>query len=177
MGTCDYVRVVAFGILLLIGTVGCVGTITIMQISPITLSCVQMIPQDRQWFKHNPASPEAIKALRKAAGVELPAEYFGLLAYSNGGEGPLALSPWNLCLDSAEEVTSDIENKYFEEFFSGFVVFGGNCGAKLIAFDIRGNKPWPIVSIDVTNIHLAENAEIIAKDFVLFLASVGVVNT
>jgi hypothetical protein len=133
-----------------------------------------MLPAGRIWFKNPGATHEALDALRASAGVELPKAYFGLLAFSNGGEAPLAVSPWNFCLDSAEDAVKYKTAKTYEEFFPGFFVFGGSGGGDYVAFDMRGDKPWPVVAIDMTNIDLSESVELIAKDFASFLAHVGV---
>jgi hypothetical protein len=133
-----------------------------------------MLAVGRIWFKYPGASAEALDALRARAGIELPKEYFDLLAFSNGGEGPLSVSPYNFCLDSAEDALKYKVAKTYEEFFPGFFVFGSNGGGEYIAFDVRGGKPWPVVAIDMTNINLWESVEFIAKDFRSFLALVGV---
>src|SRR4051812_38585746 len=98
-----------------------------------------MLPPGREWFKYPCASREALDALRARAGVELPREYFDLLAFSNGGEGPLDVSPLNLCLDSAEDaLRRNKVEKLYDEFFPGFFVFGTSGGGDYIAFDLRG---------------------------------------
>jgi hypothetical protein len=63
-----------------------------------------MIPSDREWHSAHAASATALADLRSAAPARLPAAYLELLAFSNGGEGPLPVDPFNLCLHSAEEV-------------------------------------------------------------------------
>ncbi len=133
-----------------------------------------MLAAGRTWFKYPGASPKALDALRAGAGIELPKEYFDLLAFSNGGEGPLSVAPYNFCLDSAEDALKYKVAKTYEEFFPGFFVFGSNGGGEYIAFDVRGGKPWPVVAIDMTNINLWESVVFIAKDFRSFLALVGV---
>jgi hypothetical protein len=133
-----------------------------------------MLPVGRTWFKCPGASPEALDALRAGAGVELPKEYLDLLAFSNGGEGPMSVSPYNFCLDSAEDALKYKFEKTYEEFFPGFFVFGSNGGGEYIAFDVRSRRPWPVVAIDMTNIDLSESVEFIADNFGSFLRLVGV---
>ena len=133
---------------------------------PISLS-------DRFWYVNPGASSQAIQKLVACVGSELPNEYFDLLRYSNGGEGPLPLSPYNFCLDSAEDAAQSKIAKMHKEFFPGFFVFGTNGGGEYIAFDLRGSSPWPIVAIDMTNIDLAESVQFIAPDFPSFLEFVG----
>lgn len=133
-----------------------------------------MFSADRTWFRNPGASNDALQSLRAVVGVNLPIEYFELLAYSNGGEGALPISPFNFCLDSAEDATNNKVEKIYEEFFPGFFVFGGSGSGEYIAFDLRASEPWPIVAIDMTNIDLDESVDLIAKDFPTFLALVGV---
>ena len=54
------------------------------------------------WYKVQGASPRAIEHLKSVAPFNLPESYLSLLRYSNGGEGPLAVQPYNFCLDSAD---------------------------------------------------------------------------
>jgi hypothetical protein len=104
----------------------------------------------------------------------LPTEYLQLLTFSNGGEGPLAVQPWNFCLDSAEEAAKYWCERTFEEFFPGFFVFGGNGAGELLALDLRGSAPWPVVAIDSGNCDLGESVLRVAQDFGTFLSLVGV---
>ena len=48
-----------------------------------------MIGADREWRGSDGASPDALADLQNAAPVRLPARYLELLAFSDGGEGPL----------------------------------------------------------------------------------------
>ncbi|SRR5258706_9100575 len=134
-----------------------------------------MIPSDRDWFQkcNSGASFDSIEKLRSLADIELPTEYYELLAFSNGGEGSLSVKPGWFVLDTAEETASNKSNRTFEEFFPDFFVFGGNGGGELIAFDLRGAKPWPIVMIDMTNIDLNESVVRIADNFSVFLETLG----
>ena len=106
--------------------------------------------------------------------ADLPPEYFQLLAFSNGGEGPLPVEPYNFCLDEAEYAAKQYADKVFHEYFPGLFVIGGNGGGEAIAFDMRGAKPWPIVAFDMTNIDLDESVVTLAPNFVSFLDLVGV---
>ena len=141
---------------------------------PSINSGILMIPTDRTWFRQPGASEKALQDLRAGAEINLPAEYFDLLAYSNGGEGPISVQPYNFCLDPAERSTMRWISKECEAFFPGFFMFGGTGGGDYIAFDLRGAQPWPVVAIDMTNIDLPESVMLIAKDFSLFLSLVGI---
>jgi SMI1-KNR4 cell-wall len=133
-----------------------------------------MLSSNCIWSKASGATVEALENLAASAGVELPSAYFELLAFSNGGEGPLQVSPYNFCLDSAEAATNLKVRKTYENDFPGFFVFGGNGSGEYIALDLRGSKPWPVVAIDMTNVDLSESVQLIAKDFGSFLAFVAV---
>ena len=132
-----------------------------------------MLGSDKQWLKRPGASTSSIQELKQTLSIELPDAYFDLLSFSNGGEGPLPCQPLNCCLDSAETVTKNWREKAFEAFFSGFVVFGGNGGGELLAFDVRDRKPWAIVAIDMANINLDESVVPVAATFDEFLAMLG----
>lgn len=136
-----------------------------------------MFSANSAWFRNPGASNDALQSLREVVGVNLPKEYFELLAYSNGGEGSLPMSPFNFCLDSAEVATNNKVENIYDEFFPGFFVFGGSGGGDYIAFDIRSSEPWPIVAIDMTNIDLDESVNFIAKNFPTFLEQVGLEQT
>lgn len=130
--------------------------------------------EDRQWFASGGATGEALNRLKTLAPGPLPESYLALLAYSNGGEGPLPLQPYNFVLDPADAVADALEAGSYEEFFPGFVMIGSNGGGDFVAFDIRTTAPWPVVSIDMTNIDLDESVMPIAADFDAFLALVGI---
>ena len=132
-----------------------------------------MIPSDREWFKAEGASDDAVSSLKRAAAIELPTLYLALLRFSNGGEGPLPISPYNFCLDSAEDAAQNQRAGTFKEFFTGFFVFGSSGGGELVALDIRGHPPWPVVAIDATNIDLDESVMLIANSMEDFVAMIG----
>jgi hypothetical protein len=129
-----------------------------------------MIPETRTWFKTDGATTDTLSALRAAAPVGMPERYYELLAFSNGGEGPLPVPPFNFCLDTAEMVAASARDGDYKEFFPNFFVFGGNGGGDFIAFDTRADEPGPVVSIDMTNIDLKESVILIAPDFDKFVA-------
>jgi len=133
-----------------------------------------MLLKDRIWHKCPGASAEVLQTLQATVAIDLPDQYINLLNYSNGGEGPLPVQPYNFCLDSSEYVIERVLSGATEEFFPGFLMFGGNGGGEYIAFDIRGPQPWPVVAIDMTNIDLAESVLFIARDFEEFLSFVGI---
>jgi hypothetical protein len=132
-----------------------------------------MIPADREWFSQPPASGEAVEAMRRLENVELPLAYLQLLAFSNGGEGPLPVQPWNFCLDPAEVASQNWREQTFAEFFPGFFVFGSNGAGELFAFDLRVANPWPVVALDSANCDLRDTVLSVAKNFDAFMGVLG----
>lgn len=127
----------------------------------------------REWSRVSGASAEDLALLRATVPADLPARYLDLLAFSNGGEGPLAVQPYNVCLDPAVTVAESIagENN-IQADLQGFLIFGSNGGGEYLAFDTRTEAPWPVVFIDM--VAGGESAEVIAVDFDAFYDWVGV---
>lgn len=129
--------------------------------------------EGRDWFAVDGAAAEELSRLRAAAPDDLPERYLGLLAFSNGGEGPLPSKPYNLCLDSAGTVAEAIRSEsHGQQDLQGFLIIGGNGGGEYIAFDTRTGAPWPIVTIDM--VAGGDSAEVIAPDFDTFYDRIGV---
>jgi len=133
-----------------------------------------MIDPDRDWHAAEGASADALARLRDVAPVQLPERYLELLAFSNGGEGPLPVQPFRFCLYPAEEAAEIEREGDFREFFPDFFVFGGNGGGEVIALDLRAAEPWPVVYFDMMNISLHESIQPLAPDFDAFLGLVGI---
>ncbi|MCI3132632.1 SMI1/KNR4 family protein [Phenylobacterium aquaticum] len=128
--------------------------------------------EHREWLALPGAKLGVLEELGRAAPVDLPDCYFALLAESNGGEGPLSVNPFNLCLDAAEQVVETIRSgNYGQADLAGFLIFGGNGGGEYLAFDIRGAAPWPIVSIDM--VAGGGSAQRVAPDFEAFSELIG----
>lgn len=125
--------------------------------------------QGRDWSAAPAAEAEVLERLRQISPVELPASYLNLLAFSDGGEGPLSISPYTLCLDPAAEVIEAIRSGRTGS--DGFLAFGGNGGGEYIAFDIRGHMPWPVVAIDMVG--GSDTANTVAADFDAFSEMIG----
>ncbi|WP_324750427.1 SMI1/KNR4 family protein [Sphingomonas sp. LY54] len=129
--------------------------------------------EGRDWYRMEGASVQAIEALRATAPDELPESYVQLLMISDGGEGPLPVSPFNLCLDPAREVIARIaDGNHAQPAFDGFLIFGGNGGGEYFAFDMRLGAPWPVVAIDM--VAGRESAEVVASNFDRFIDLIGV---
>ena len=113
-----------------------------------------------------------IEGLRAAAPAGLPESYLQLLSESDGGEGPLPVSPFNLCLDPVREVLARLSNRnYGQPEFDGFLIFGGDGGGEYLALDMRQGTPWPVVAIDM--VAGSDSAEIVTTDFEEFVQLIG----
>ena len=125
-----------------------------------------------KWDREPPASEEAVKDLVEQSGLELPEDYLAFLRFSNGGEGHINIQPGWFRIWPAEEVIESNEDYELSENVPGFFGFGSSGGGELLAFDLRGAKPWPVVMIpfDV----LEEDFAIkIAADFLAFADAIG----
>ncbi len=129
--------------------------------------------QGRDWHGTAGAAAEVVEELRAAAPTGLPDSYLRLLSFSDGGEGPLPVNPFTLCLDPAQEVIACLANgNYGQPECDGFLIFGGNGGGEYLAFDMRQAPPWPVVTIDM--VAGPESAEVVAPDFDNFIDLIGV---
>ncbi|WP_421580913.1 SMI1/KNR4 family protein [Shinella sp. M31] len=128
--------------------------------------------EGRNWTGENGATSDDLARLRLAAPENLPQRYLDLLAFSDGGEGPLPVSPYNFCLDSVTTVTATIaSSNHGQADLDGFLIIGGDGGGEYIAFDLRSGRPWPVVSIDM--VAGGDSAALIAADFNAFLDQIG----
>jgi cell wall assembly regulator SMI1 len=125
------------------------------------------LPPSKTWFRNEGASVAALQALADAVEVALPMEYLELLAFSNGGEGPLAAPFHNLCLDDAESAAEPGRVELFKNLYPGWFVFGGDGGGELYAFDLTGEQPWPVIRFD--GIDPEGSVEDVAESFVSFM--------
>ncbi len=132
-----------------------------------------MLDPNREWQRRSGASATAIATLREAAPIALPDSYYELLAYSDGGEGPLSKQPFYFQLDAADVALAAFARGLDDEFFPGFLMIGSNGGGEYIAFDVRASAPWPVVALDMTNIDLSESVMPIADSFDAFIALIG----
>jgi len=104
---------------------------------------------------------------------ELPDLYIEFLFATNGGEGDLGVQPGWLELWAAEDVSSHNRGYEVAESLPGLFGFGSNGAGELLAFDIRGVKPWPIVMVPFIPMQL-DDAIQIAGSFEEFSAFIGV---
>lgn len=130
-----------------------------------------MISADRAWYSFPGATQREIVALRNRCPPGLPDAYFKLLAFSNGGEGPLPVAPFNFVLDSTTQVLDEVWMR--DNGLEGLFAFGGTGGGELVALDMRaGQAPWPVVSVDM--IAGLSSLCLIATDFDAFLELIGI---
>jgi len=118
------------------------------------------------------ASEAAIRSLSESAGIILPDVYLAFLRNSNGATGDLGIEPGYVVFWRAEEVVANNVGYKVAEFAPGFFGFGSNGGGELLAFDIRGLIPWPIVMIPMIPMDAKEAIQI-APDFISFLTAFG----
>ena len=126
-----------------------------------------------EWFKNEGAGEDAVSRLSAVAPILLPASYLTLLRYSNGGEGPLPVDPWNFCLDTAESAADTEQNGLMKECFPNLFVIGTSGGGEAIALDASVPAPHPVVQFDMTNCNLTESVRRLAPDFDALLDMIG----
>lgn len=132
----------------------------------------ELLVTKEEWLADEPSSPGALSALREAVPL-LPSAYLSLLSRGNGGEAELSVSPFNLCIDSAESALEYWQSGSYT--MNGVFVFGGNGGGELLAFDMRQKEPWPVISFDP--IDPEGSVGIVADEFSLLLKLVTVDQT
>lgn len=131
-----------------------------------------MIPPGRDWEGAPGASDAALSELQASASGGLPAEYLELLAWSNGGEGPLPVQPFWLVLSSAEGALNEWTSGNFTDHFPNLFVFGTNGAGEAFAFNTTTTGPR-VVYFDMTNIDLEESVVEIAPSMAAFIDLMG----
>lgn len=125
-----------------------------------------------KWEREPRGGSEVIQAFMTELGVQLPEDYITLLCYSNGGEGELGVEPGWFYLWSVEELLKFTKGYNVEESVPGFFGFGSNGGGEMLAFDMRGEKPWNVVMIPFIGMQ-ADEAILIADNFNEFVRFMG----
>jgi hypothetical protein len=97
------------------------------------------------WLSHAAASLSVLHELETAVD-SLPPSYVELLARGNGGEVVLRVSPFRLCLDSAEDALAYWKTGLAEPL--DVFVFGGDGGGTLLGFYIGKPGYAPVVEYD-----------------------------
>jgi hypothetical protein len=112
------------------------------------------------WLSAAGAPPEVLNRLQREV-VGLPESYLALLRIGNGGEVGLSVSPYNLCLDSAEDALDYwLSGTYTKH---GVFVIGGNGGGELIAFDLESEAERRVICFDPISPN--DSTEVIAENF------------
>jgi hypothetical protein len=104
--------------------------------------------------------------------VNLPATYFAQLAASNGGEGDLGVDPGWVAFWPAEDVAASNAEYSIAESLPGFFGFGSNGGGELLAFDLRGDEPYPVVMVPFVPMDPRDAVQV-ARSFDDFQALIG----
>jgi hypothetical protein len=111
--------------------------------------------------------------LRQTVGFELPSDYLDFLRFSDGGCGSLPVDPWRFdSLWKATELVEFNRNYQVPIYCPGFFAIGSTGGGDMIAFDMRGAQPWPVVSIPCIGME-PDAASPVAPDFRSFVAMFG----
>ena len=121
------------------------------------------------WLFPQGATEEVLKELQSSV-VGLPASYLDLLRLGNGGEVGLSVSPYSLCLDSAEDALAYWKSGTYtiqEAFVFGG---GGGGGGELLALDMRQSSSYSVICFDP--IDPEGSIEQIAPSFEQFIAMV-----
>jgi hypothetical protein len=126
-----------------------------------------MSPSKPSWLLPQGASAEVLNELQSEV-VGLPTSYIDLLRIGNGGEVGLSVSPYTLCLDSAEDALAYWKSGAYT--IQDAFVFGGNGGGELLAIDMRQLVNSPVVCFDP--IDPAGSIEKIAPSFEQFIAMI-----
>jgi hypothetical protein len=128
-----------------------------------------------KWQRASPTKSDVLHQLVAQAGIKLPGDYLTFLLHSNGGEGELDIDPGWFQIWPAEEIV-ELNNGYeTSKNAPGFFGFGGNGGGEMLAFDMRGNQPWPVVMLPYLGME-PEMARPVAKDFTEFIQHFGRAN-
>lgn len=117
------------------------------------------------WLAPSGASPEILQELGGEVG-SLPQEYLDCLRTGNGGEVGLRVSPFTLCLDSAESALDFWRSGTYTK--RGVFVFGGDGGGSLLALALGTQGEGPVVCFDP--IDPESTTEVVAPSFAALLA-------
>ena len=150
-----------------VAALGLLGVIRAMSISEVARASAST------WTPAPPASESDLSVLIQSVGFELPSDYLDFLRFSDGGYGSIPVDPW--CFDSlwkATELAEFNRNYQIPIYCPGFFGIGSTGGGDMFAFDMRGEQPWPVVSIPCIGMEAAA-ALPVAPDFRSFVAMFG----
>lgn len=119
-----------------------------------------------------PASDEELGELAEVSGQILPETYLSLLKYSNGGEWPIAVEPFEFMLFDVRTVIGNLIGTDFTEVFPDCVPIGGDGMSEYVALDFA-TKPVRVVAIDATDEDPEASLYPVAATFEEFVAFIG----
>jgi len=125
-----------------------------------------------KWRRESPANEASVLDLAQNGRFKLPCEYLDFLRLSDGGSGSLAVSPFWFQIWSAADVLKLNKGYGRDEFYPELFLFGSSGGGSLIAFELRDQHPWPIVSMDWYD-SKRECVDKLAPDFLSFVRLLG----
>ena len=124
------------------------------------------------WSAPPPASEGKLATLVAEAPSALPTAYVEHLRESNVGEGELGIEPGWVSIWPAEAVWKQNEAYGIAKNVPGRLGFGSS-GGEILAFDVRGTQPWPIVIVPFVPMHPSEIVPI-ARSFEALRRAFGV---
>jgi hypothetical protein len=124
------------------------------------------------WSRQAPGPEEAIQALITETGLDFPEEYLGLLRYSNGGEGELAVEPWWFVIDPVEDVVERNKDLEIARDLPGYFRFGSSGGGDSLLFNTRESRPWKVYCVDDVGME-EEYVKESAPNFGAFIRAMG----
>ena len=135
---------------------------------------LEAIVHDRRatWARFAGAGEDVIRKVLASCTYSLPSDYVNFLRLSNGGEGPLPVSPLWFQLWRAEELLDFNKGYGRDEFYPELFLIGSSGGGSLIAFELLPKHPWPVVAMDWYD-SKRECVDHLAPDFRAFLRLLG----
>jgi hypothetical protein len=124
-----------------------------------------------RWDREPPATRAAIEALRRDSPVPLPGDYLEFLMISNGGYGPLPVSPLGFNLWPAEEVIEWNQSYEREEYYADLFLIGW-LDSNVFAFQLLDGVPGGVVALDYLD-GKRECVDRLGETFTDFVAMLG----
>jgi hypothetical protein len=123
------------------------------------------------WQRQPPAEESEIEQLIRTSPVQLPEDYLDFLRLSNGGSGPLEISPLWFYIWGAREVVQNNMAYEREIFYPDLYLFGA-CDGNLFGFNLLSRFPWRLIAIDFLD-SKRECVDDLGTDFMQFARSLG----
>jgi hypothetical protein len=123
------------------------------------------------WRRYPGCCENELHALAASAPIQLPADYLAFLRLSNGGEGPLGISPGWFIVWPASEVLKWNQANERDKYYRDLFLFG-QCDGNLFGFDLTRQYPWPLVALDYLD-SKRECMDQLGPNFIAFCQSMG----